>query len=100
MVTVREFQNLMKEIYFDRDNNRGIPKTYDWLKDEIEELGEELNKQNKRALEDEFADVIAWLSSLANLVGVDLEKAASRKYNKLCPKCNSSPCNCPTFSTF
>ncbi|MFZ7138017.1 MAG: MazG nucleotide pyrophosphohydrolase domain-containing protein [archaeon] len=95
MATIRQFQQLMKDLYFDRDNDRGIPKTYDWLKDEIQELGDELDTNNKRALEDEFADVIAWLTSLANLLDVDLEAAALRKYDKKCPKCNDSPCSCP-----
>jgi hypothetical protein len=42
----------------------------------------------------EFADVIAWLASLANITGIDLETAAITKYNYKCPKCGSSPCQC------
>jgi len=44
---------------------------------------------------DEFADVLAWLASLANVVGIDLEKAAMTKYDGKCPKCQKSPCQCP-----
>lgn len=68
--------------------------TYDWLVDEVRELGEALDGNDKEALEKEFADVIAWLASLANVVDVDLEKAALNKYDNKCPKCRHSPCQC------
>jgi len=45
-------------------------------------------------LQEEFADVIAWLASLANITGIDLEKAALKKYDNKCPKCGHSPCEC------
>jgi len=96
MVSIEDFQNMMRKIYFLRDYDRGIAGTYNWLKNEVDELGEAIQNQNKRALEDEFADVIAWLASLANILEVDLEKAALGKYNNLCPKCKSSLCNCPS----
>lgn len=68
--------------------------TFKWLVDEVEELGEELNGANKEAAEKEFADVIAWLASLANIMGIDLERAALNKYDNKCPKCQGSPCFC------
>ena len=91
---VREFQEMMRRIYFHRDSRRGVAGTYDWLVDEVEELGEALKTDDKKALEDEFADVIAWLASLANVTNVDLEKAALNKYDNKCPKCGHSPCQC------
>jgi NTP pyrophosphatase (non-canonical NTP hydrolase) len=94
MVSIREFQDMMRRIYFHRDSERGAEGTFRWLKDEVDELGEAMQKTEKNALEDEFADVIAWLASLANVLKVDLEKATMRKYNKRCPKCGSSPCKC------
>jgi len=63
--------------------------------DEVKELGEALKVEDKKALENEFADVIAWLASLANVSGVDLEKAALDKYAYKCPKCAKAPCQCP-----
>jgi NTP pyrophosphatase (non-canonical NTP hydrolase) len=63
--------------------------------DEVEELGEALKTSNRKAIESEFADVIAWLASLANVVNVDLEKAALNKYDNKCPKCGQAPCRCP-----
>lgn len=84
----------MHQLYYHRDFKRGVKGTYAWLVSEVEELGDALKTDDKKALEDEFADVIAWLASLANIVGVDLEKAALNKYDKKCPKCECTPCQC------
>jgi len=92
---IHEFQEMMRQLYFKRDSERGVDGTYSWLVDEVAELGEELKKgTDKEATEKEFADVIAWLASLANVMGIDLEKAAISKYNYKCPKCQQSPCQC------
>ena len=91
---IREFQEMMKNLYFKRDNERGIEGTFNWLVDEVAELGEELKGSDKESTEREFADVIAWLASLANIMGIDLEKAALNKYNHECPKCRRAPCEC------
>ncbi len=74
---------------------RGKRGTYKWLKEELEELDEALRENDKKALENEFADVLAWLASLANVVNVDLEKAALSKYDNKCPRCRKTPCECP-----
>ncbi len=84
----------MRRIYFHNDSKRGKTKTYQWLKEEVEELGEALNGNNQNALEREFADVLAWLASLANVVNVDLEKASTSKYDDRCPRCEETPCVC------
>jgi NTP pyrophosphatase (non-canonical NTP hydrolase) len=81
-------------MYFQRDCQRGIAGTYKWLTDEVRELGEALNANQKAELETEFADVAAWLASLANLSSIDLEKATLRKYDNKCPKCGHMPCEC------
>lgn len=91
---IHEFQEMMRRIYFHRDSKRGMTGTFNWLVDEVKELGEALKTNDKKALEDEFADVIAWLASLANIAGIDLEKAALNKYDNKCPKCRHSPCRC------
>jgi NTP pyrophosphatase (non-canonical NTP hydrolase) len=91
---INEFQEMMRRLYFHRDSERGVKGTYDWLVEEVEELREALEEGNKEATEKEFADVIAWLASLANVTGINLEKAALEKYNSKCPKCHQSPCHC------
>lgn len=94
ILRIGEFQEMMRRLYLRRDSKRGIDRTYNWLVDEVKELGEALGMNNRAALEEEFADVMAWLSSLANVVNVDLEKATLTKYNRRCPKCGHSPCKC------
>ena len=91
---ISEFQQMMRRLYFHRDSERGASGTYDWLVDEIKEVGDALNRGDKGELEKEFADVVAWLASLANVVNGDLEKAALTKYDNKCPKCKRSPCQC------
>jgi NTP pyrophosphatase (non-canonical NTP hydrolase) len=89
-----EFQEMMKRLYIKSDNERGVDATFKWLSDELQELKEALNGNDKAGLEKEFADVLAWLASLANITDVNLEKAALEKYNHKCPKCMQSPCTC------
>jgi NTP pyrophosphatase (non-canonical NTP hydrolase) len=94
IVHIHEFQDMMKRLYFHRDSERGVEGTYKWLLDEVAELKEALEKNDMEAAEREFADVIAWLASLANITEIDLEKAAINKYNGKCPKCQKTPCQC------
>ncbi len=92
---IQEFQKMMRDLYYSRDSKRGVEGTFNWLVDEVAELGEELKGSDKQAMEKEFADVLAWLASLANIMGVNLEQAALSKYNNKCPKCKQLPCRCP-----
>jgi NTP pyrophosphatase (non-canonical NTP hydrolase) len=92
---ITEFQQMMKDLYLQRDTQRGTQGTYQWLVDEVQELGEALQDTDKQATEKEFADVLAWLASLASLMDIDLEQAALSKYPHKCPKCNQLPCQCP-----
>ncbi len=85
---------MMKKLYFHRDSKRGWKGNFEWLVDEVKELGDALEGTDNEATEKEFADVIAWLASLANVVNIDLEKAALSKYPNRCPKCKQTPCQC------
>ncbi len=78
--TLKEIQELMKEHYMRRDRERGIHATFTWLVEEIGELAEAILTGDKNAQEEEIADVLAWLASLANLLSVDLENAFKQKY--------------------
>jgi len=91
---IRKFQEMMRHLYYSRDFKRGTEATYNWLVNEVRELGDALESGSKKGLEDEFADVIAWLASLANVTNIDLERAALSKYDGKCPKCAHSPCAC------
>jgi NTP pyrophosphatase (non-canonical NTP hydrolase) len=91
---ISEFQEMMRHLYLQRDLERGAKGNYDWLVDEVGELGEALDSNNMEAVQKELADVLAWLASLANTIGVDLETAALEKYKHKCPKCGHCPCRC------
>lgn len=92
-LTVREFQQLIRAIYFDKDQSRGRDGTFRWLVEETGELARGLRKGDRHNLEEEFGDVFAWLASLASLEGIDLAEAA-QKYAEGCPRCGSIPCSC------
>ena len=76
---IGEFQQLIAEKYKKRDQQRGIPVTFMWFIEEVGELATALAQKSQRNKEEEFADVFAWLCTLANISDVDLEKAC-RKY--------------------
>ena len=90
---IREFQRLIRDIYFEKDKRRGVEGTFMWLCEEIGELSRAIKKKEKENLNEEFADVLAWTFSLANLLDIDLENAV-RKYEGGCPKCGKIPCEC------
>jgi len=92
-VTITEFQRRIRDIYLDKDSRRGTDGTFRWLVEEVGELARALRKSDRTNLEEEFADVFAWLSSLATLEGIDME-AACAKYSNGCPKCRATPCKC------
>lgn len=91
---IREFQQLMKDLYGANDRERGLEKTMLWFYEECGELAEAMRKEDQNAIEEEMADVFAWMVSLANMLGVDVEKACLSKYNMKCPKCEQMPCTC------
>lgn len=65
-----------------------------WFVEEVGELSEALRFGSKEELAAEFADCFAWLTTLANLSGIDLEQAID-KYRAGCPGCHAIPCACP-----
>lgn len=91
---IREFQNLIMRIYLERDQKRGADKTFLWL---LEEVGELIRAYRRKEdnLGKEMADVLAWMVSVANLLGIDLEAEVLKKYPGVCPLCSSVPCDCP-----
>ncbi|MCK4352865.1 nucleotide pyrophosphohydrolase [candidate division WOR-3 bacterium] len=88
---IKKFQSLIYDIYYDKDAGRGLRATFTWFIEEVGELARAM--RTDKNLEEEFADVCAWLFSLANIKGIDLEKAVKR-YANGCPKCGKIPCIC------
>ena len=91
---LREFQRQIEAIYFEKDNTRGLEGTFMWFAEEVGELSRALRRKDEAELKGEFADVLAWLSTLASIAGIDLEQAAVEKYGEGCPRCRVIPCGC------
>ena len=75
---IKEFQGIISEKYEKRDRERGIPATFMWFVEEVGELATALASKDQGNKEEEFADVLAWLCTLANISDVDLEKACAK----------------------
>ena len=81
-------------MYGAKDDRRGAEATFLWFCEEVGELAAALRESDQEALEKEFADVLAWLATLANVRGIDLSAALRRKYGNGCPGCGDAVCRC------
>lgn len=86
-ITISDFQQLIRNRYFETDSKRGIAKSFLWLTEEFGELAYALGKceqgnADMENLGEEFADVLAWLATIANIAEVDLTEAIHKKYLK------------------
>ena len=93
-MTLREFQDLIEHMYTSKDVARGIDGTFMWLVEEVGELAGALRDGTHEDKMDEFADVLAWLTTIANVAKVDLGEAIRRKYGSGCPGCGQMVCAC------
>jgi NTP pyrophosphatase (non-canonical NTP hydrolase) len=91
-MSIKEFQQMIKEIYYKRDAERGKEMTMVWVVEEVGELAKAVRKGE--GIGEEIADVIAWLVSLANLYRIDVEEEVARKYPGYCLRCGKKPCRC------
>ena len=76
--TIKEFQKFIYDKYYPTDVKRGTPGTFMWFMEEGGELASALAGDDELNREEEFADVLAWLCTLANINNVDLEKAIEK----------------------
>lgn len=90
---ITAFQDLMARTYGERDRTRGVPATVAWLTEELGELAQAARKGTPERQLHELGDVLAWLASLAEQLGLSLEEAAGR-YAAGCPRCAAIPCVC------
>lgn len=82
-------------MYFEKDHARGVDGTFMWLMEEVGELAAALREGTHQDKMEEFADVLAWLTTIANVANIDLNEAVTKKYGSGCPGCNHFVCNCP-----
>lgn len=93
-VGYREFQQLIHHMYLEKDLARGIDGTFMWLMEEVGELAAALREGTRDEQAAEFADVLAWLTTIANVAGIDLAAAIQKKYGSGCPGCGLLRCTC------
>lgn len=94
-ITLGDLQQLIRRMYMKKDVARGIDGTFMWFMEEVGELAGALRNGTHEEQAAEFADVLAWLSTIANVAGVDLTEAVARKYGAGCPGCGQFICSCP-----
>jgi len=94
-VSLTDFQAKIRAMYYEKDVQRGIDGTFMWLMEEVGELASALREGSADELSGEFADVLAWLTTIANVAGVDLGEAVRKKYGDGCPGCRRLVCTCP-----
>jgi NTP pyrophosphatase (non-canonical NTP hydrolase) len=88
-----DLQRLMAATYGAQDRERGVPATVAWLTEELGELAQAVRKGSPEDQLHELGDVLAWLASLAEQLGLSLDDAVAR-YADGCPKCGAIPCTC------
>jgi NTP pyrophosphatase (non-canonical NTP hydrolase) len=93
-LTLPQLQTLIRETFGAKDERRGVEGTFMWFMEEVGELSAALRSGTDAERAAEFADVLAWLATLANIAGVDLSEAVRAKYGGGCPGCAQSPCAC------
>ena len=93
-MTLQQLQQRIRAMYGAKDAGRGVEGTFMWFMQEVGELATALRSEGHEQRTLEFADVLAWLATLANLAGVDLEEAMAKKYGGGCPGCGQTPCLC------
>ena len=93
-MTLAELQQVIRTTFGAKDRRRGVEGTFMWFMEEVGELSAALRGGTAEEQAAEFADVLAWLATLANIVGVDLDGAVAAKYGRGCPGCRRMPCVC------
>lgn len=93
-MTLADLQRVIRDTYDAKDRRRGVDGTFMWFMEEVGELATALRSGSHEERTLEFADVLAWLATLANSVGVDLDQAVQAKYGTGCPGCRQVPCVC------
>jgi NTP pyrophosphatase (non-canonical NTP hydrolase) len=93
-ITIAQLQEIIRSTYDAKDRRRGVEGTFMWFMEEVGELSAALRSGSEAERAAEFADVLAWLATLANIAGVDLTAAVQAKYGGGCPGCHRSPCVC------
>jgi len=92
-VELADLQAVIEATFGAQDRARGLPSSVAWLTEEVGELAQAIRKGTRDEQVHELGDVIAWVTSIANQLGIPLDEALER-YRTGCPRCGASPCSC------
>jgi NTP pyrophosphatase (non-canonical NTP hydrolase) len=92
-VEIADLQAVIEATFGAKDRARGLPSSVAWLTEEVGELAQAIRKGTRDDQLHELGDVVAWVASIANQLGLDLDEALER-YRTGCPRCGVSPCTC------
>lgn len=90
---IADLQAVIEATFGAKDRKRGLPSSVAWLTEEVGELAQAIRKGTRDEQLHELGDVIAWVTSIANQLGLSLDEALER-YRTGCPRCGASPCTC------
>ena len=90
---IADLQAVIEATFGAKDRERGLPSSVAWLTEEVGELAQAIRKGTRDDQLHELGDVVAWVASIANQLGLDLDEALER-YRTGCPRCGVSPCTC------
>lgn len=88
-----DFQAVISATYAERDRERGLAPAVAWLTEEVGELAQAVRKGTREQQLHELGDVVAWVASIADQLGLSLDEAVQR-YAQGCPVCGQIPCDC------
>ena len=88
-----QLQRLMADTYGEQDRERGLAASVAWLTEEVGELAQAVRKGSAADQLHELGDVLAWVASIAEQLGLSLDDAVAR-YADGCPRCGAIPCTC------
>ena len=90
---IADLQAVIEATFGTKDRERGLPSSVAWLTEEVGELAQAIRKGTRDDQLHELGDVVAWVTSIANQLGLSLDEALER-YRTGCPRCGASPCTC------
>lgn len=90
---IADLQAVIEATFGAKDRERGLPSSVAWLTEEVGELAQAIRKGTRDDQLHELGDVVAWVTSIANQLGLSLDEALER-YRTGCPRCGASPCTC------
>lgn len=78
---ISALQKIVRDRYYENDSKRGIFHTALWFHEEVGELSSAIASGNIENAKEEFADVLMWLLTMANIMNIDMEEIITTYLN-------------------